>query len=125
MTHTMTHPMTHFKVNINEQCCRFPSIDGLTIGLVNGLYDASAGILLTLKFVYDAGLLELPQMLQIFAAITAVVWIKTFFFSPYKEVNTKNSTFQDSLLKNGPCCQPKLTEGMTHLVENDSYYDSI
>ena len=41
-------------VNINEQCARFPEIDGLTIGLVNGLYDASAGILLTLKFLYDA-----------------------------------------------------------------------
>ena len=28
-------------LNINEQCARFPNVSSLSIGLINGLYDAS------------------------------------------------------------------------------------
>lgn len=85
-------------VNINEQCPRFPSINGLTIGLINGLYDASAGIFLTFKFIYDSDLgVSLTTMLTGFAIATSIVWIKTIFFLPYKETDTEKTAFESSV----------------------------
>lgn len=114
-------------INTNEQAPRFPSISGLTIGrdtrksisgqksiilienrhfpstilykgLVSGLYDASAGIFLTFKFMYDADLgITLTEMLVGFACATALIWIKLFFFMPYKEFDESRTAFESSV----------------------------
>ena len=94
-------------VNINEQCARFPSITGLTIGLINGLYDASAGIFLTFKFIYEAEVATLPQMITGFCIGTSLIWIKTIFFTPYYEVDAQKSTFDDSAAKKAISCSTK------------------
>ena len=36
-------------VNTKEQCARYPKKTAMTIGLINGLFDASAGIFLLFK----------------------------------------------------------------------------
>lgn len=85
-------------LNINEQAPRFPSISGLTIGLINGLYDASAGIFLTFKFVYDSDAgVSLTTLLIGFACVTSLVWIKLFFFIPYKETDPSLTVFESSV----------------------------
>jgi len=114
-------------LNINEQAPRFPSISGLTIGndtdltlwlvsasswvligweknlyrwkgLINGLYDASAGIFLTFKFVYDSDAgVDLTTLLIGFACATSLIWIKLFFFIPYKETDPNLTVFESSV----------------------------
>ena len=114
-------------INTNEQAPRFPSISGLTIGrdttecifdrkliifaeichyhdvilhegLVSGLYDASAGIFLTFKFMYDSDLgITLTEMLIGFACATALIWLKLFFFMPYKEFDESRTAFESSV----------------------------
>ena len=91
-------------VNINEQCARFPDKTGLTIGLINGLYDASAGIFLTFKFMYDAGVATLPQMITGFCIGTSLIWVKTIFFTPYYEVDGDVTTFESSAAKKVLSC---------------------
>ena len=91
-------------VNINEQCARFPGITGLTIGLINGLYDASAGIFLTFKFIYEAEAATLPQMITGFTIGTSLIWVKTFFYTPYYEVDAEKSAFGDSAVKKSLTC---------------------
>ena len=91
-------------VNINEQCARFPGKTGLTIGLINGLYDASAGIFLTFKFMYDSDVATLPQMMMGFCIGTSLIWVKTIFFTPYYEVDADVSTFESSAAKKALLC---------------------
>ena len=83
-------------ININEQCARFPHMSGLTIGLVNGFYDVSAGIFLIFKFVYQANLATLPLLLTLFSIGTSIIWVKTFFFTPYKDVIPEVNAFESS-----------------------------
>ena len=50
---TMAVPSTmYIVVNTNEQCKRFPKKTGLTLGLINGLFDAGAGMFLTFKELF-------------------------------------------------------------------------
>ena len=83
-------------ININEQCARFPHMSGLTIGLINGFYDVSAGIFLIFKFVYQESLATLPQLLTIFAFGTSVIWVKgvtqTCFFTEIMLAHHKKLT---------------------------------
>ena len=90
-------------ININEQCDRFPSNSGMTIGLINGLYDASAGMFLFYKVIYEAQLATLNQLLIGFALMTSIIWIKTFFFTPYKTVKPEVTTFNSSVVT--LCCE--------------------
>ena len=75
-------------------------------GLVSGLYDASAGIFLTFKFMYDSDLgISLTQMLIGFAIATALIWVKLFFFMPYKEFDESRTAFESSVF--GQFCNPE------------------
>ena len=83
-------------ININEQSARFPHISGLTIGLIVGFYDASAGIFLFLKLVYQADLATMPLLLTCFSIGTSIIWVKTFFFTPYADVKPGVDAFESS-----------------------------
>ena len=75
-------------------------------GLVSGLYDASAGIFLTFKFMYDSDLgISLTQMLIGFACATALIWVKLFLFMPYKDFDESRTAFESSFL--GQFCNPE------------------
>lgn len=88
-------------VNIKELCAIFPKIEPLCIGLVNGLFDASAGLFLIFKFLYDSTFkISMKTMLIFYAGCSIVIWIKTLFLSAYRLAprNTDNSysVFDDS-----------------------------
>ena len=65
---------------------------------MSGLYDASAGIFLTFKFMYDSDLgISLTEMLIGFACATSLIWIKLFLFMPYKEFDESRTAFESSV----------------------------
>ena len=67
-------------------------------GLISGLYDASAGIFLAFKFAYDSDAdVSLTTLLIGFACATALIWIKLFFFLPYKETDPNLTAFESSV----------------------------
>ena len=72
--------------------------------MVNGTYDASAGVFLLFKFIYTSSLaLPFKDLLVFYAIGTASIWFKTFLFAPFK--NLKNpesenySVFENSVVK--------------------------
>ena len=90
-------------------------------GLVSGLYDASAGIFLTFKFMYDSDLgISLTQMLIGFACATALIWVKLFFFMPYKEFDESRTAFESSVF--GQFCNP---EKSVEPIADDSAKDEV
>ena len=58
---------------------------------------------LVFKFMYESDWINItiPQMLVAFAFATSIVWIKTFFFLPYKEVIPGVSAFDSSFISTG------------------------
>jgi len=82
-------------MNIKEQCALFPKLTGITLGLINGFFDASAGVFLAFKFIYDAGLpnITVPQMFAYYSMGVSLIWVKLFFFCPRYDVKkTENYT---------------------------------
>ena len=55
------------------------------------------------KFMFESNSIQItvPQMLVVFAFATSIVWIKTFFFLPYKEVIPGVSAFDSSFISTG------------------------
>jgi len=69
--------------------------------MITATFDASSGVFLFFKLAYNAiPDLRLKHMLIVYAGVSGLIWIKTFFFSPYKfaRSNTNNSysVFHDS-----------------------------
>ena len=86
-----------------ELCAVFPDLQSLVIGLMNGLYDASGGVFLLFKFVYDAPVnISLKDMLIFYAACSSMIWIKTFCLSALtfarENMDGNYSIFEDSFL---------------------------
>ena len=84
------------------------------IGLINGIFGASAGIFLIFKMLYQSNLqLQLKDMLIVYACLSSIIWIKTFFFSPilFVELNLDGtySIFQSSII--GRCFNRGKVEG--------------
>ena len=53
---------------------------------------------MTFKFMYDSDLgITLTEMLIGFACATALIWIKLFFFMPYKEFDESRTAFESSV----------------------------
>ena len=74
----------------------------MMIGLINGIFGASAGIFLIFKMLYQSDLqLQLKDMLIAYACLSSIIWIKTFFLSPilFVELNLDGtySIFQNSI----------------------------
>ena len=95
-------------VNIKELCATFPSAQNFTIGMVNGTFDASAGIFLIFKIIYDSALkVTFKEMCLYYAIGTVLIWIKTLFFSPYKILRDKEdesySVFDNSIVGSVMC----------------------
>ena len=107
--------MMYIIVNINEQCARFPQFTGLTIGLICSLYDASAGMFLIFKLIYQAKLATLPLMLTIFTIGTSTIWIKTIFFTPYRSVTPGLSAFQSSAMNKALLCNKNDDQVLDHV----------
>ena len=85
-------------------------------GLINGLYDASAGIFLTFKFVYDSDAgVSLTTLLIGFACATSLIWIKLFFFIPYKETDPSLTVFESSVF--GQFCNKDKSEAKNEEVD--------
>ena len=75
----------------------------MMIGLINGIFGASAGIFLIFKMLYQSDLqLQLKDMLIVYTCLSSIIWIKTFFLSPilFVELNLDGtySIFQNSLI---------------------------
>lgn len=88
--------------NTKELCPIFPKLQGLIIGLINGIFDASGGFFLIFKFIYEGTTVPLKTLLIGYAACSAIIWIKTFFFAS-KTFSTQNndgqySIFEDSFI---------------------------
>ena len=83
-------------LNTAEQTARFPDKSGITIALVTGCYQASAGIFLISKYLYDDAQWTATAVFSAFAAFTIILWIKTFFLTPFESVQSKLSSFQSS-----------------------------
>lgn len=98
--------VTPIMTSIRELCPLFPNKATLTIGLVNGFLDASGGIFLLFKLIYDSHLsITTPTMLLIYAACSSIIWIKTFFLCPRYFVKEDNnqSVFRESFI--GSLCR--------------------
>jgi len=68
--------------NIKDLCKVFPQFSGLIIGLINGIFDAGAGIFLLFKIMYDSNMtISLKEMLIAYAICSVIIWIKTLCFS--------------------------------------------
>ena len=92
--------------SIRELCPLFPNISTLTIGIINGFLDASGGIFLLIKLIYDSDLsVTTPDMLLIYAACSSILWIKTFFFCPkyFLKEDKNQSVFRQSFV--GTLCR--------------------
>lgn len=62
------------------------TIKNYTIGAINGTFDASSGVFLIFKLLYESSLnVPCRDMFIVYAAGTVLIWIKTLFFAPYKD----------------------------------------
>ena len=57
-------------------CEIFPAHQSLVIGIINGMFDASAGTFLFFKFAYDAIGVTLKNLLILYALGSGMIWIK-------------------------------------------------
>ncbi|CAG5097662.1 Oidioi.mRNA.OKI2018_I69.XSR.g15174.t1.cds [Oikopleura dioica] len=80
-------------MNIREQCALYPNSSGITLGLINGFFDASAGVFLAFKFIYDADLpnVTVPQMFSYYTMGVGLIWVKLFFFCPRYDVKKEEN----------------------------------
>jgi hypothetical protein len=103
--------VTPIMTSIRELCPLFPNMANLTIGLVNGFLDASGGIFLLFKLIYDSDLsITTPTMLLIYAACSSIIWIKTFFLTPryFVKEGKNQSVFRESFV--GSLCRNSVAE---------------
>jgi len=77
-------------LNIKEICAIFPAKRSMMISLINGVFGASAGIFILFKLIYVNTNIELSDMFLVYLFLSISIWVKTFFFAPFKfaELNT-------------------------------------
>jgi len=60
----------------------FPKWGSFSIPAFHGLFSASGGILLIMKYLYVELDFQLEEMMYFYASITVIMHIQTFFFTP-------------------------------------------
>ena len=60
----------------------FPKWGSFSIPAFHGLFSASGGILLIMKYLYVELEYQLDEMMYFYASITLIMHIQTFFFTP-------------------------------------------
>ena len=60
----------------------FPKWGSFSIPAFHGLFSASGGILLIMKYLYVEFDYQLEEMMYFYASITVIMHIQTFFFTP-------------------------------------------
>ena len=60
----------------------FPKWGSFSIPAFHGLFSASGGILLIMKYLYVEFEYQLEEMMYFYASITLIMHIQTFFFTP-------------------------------------------
>ena len=72
----------------------FPKWGSFSIPAFHGLFSASGGILLIMKYLYVEFDYQLEEMMYFYASITVIMHIQTFFFTPITVV-PKNAAVED------------------------------
>lgn len=100
--------------NISVLVPVFPAWGSFTIPFLHGLFSASGGMMLIMKLIYLNTDIGLKDMMTFYAALTIIMHIQTFLYTPYgvvpKGVDTETySVFDESIIGRYICRSSKTT----------------